>query len=131
MTDSSTDLHPARRTPTPHVDHPLVFFALEPPVYSEAIAEAIARSRPGLEVLALDPGDLRSEAVQRRPRLVFAAGPRPEGLAGATRWAQYRPYEDPDVVRVDGDPHRFPALDLRDLMGLVDRICDHAAEATG
>jgi len=129
--DRSADLSSAPQAPTPRVEPSLVLFALEPAAYSEAIAGAIGRSRPELEVLALDPVDLHAEAQRRRPRLVLAAGPRPEGLAVAPRWAQYRPYEDPEVVRVDGVPHRFPALDLGDLLGLVDRICEGATEAAG
>jgi len=131
VTNRTADLSSVPQAPAPHAALPLVLFALEPPVYSEAIAEAVALSRPKLEVLALDPGDLHAEVRRRRPRLVFAAGPRPEGLAVATRWAQYRPYEDPEVVRVDGVPYRSFALDLEDLLGLIDRICEDAAEAAG
>jgi hypothetical protein len=99
---------------------PLVLFAIEPRSYAEAIGRAVAEMRPALEVLVVDPGDLPAEMEHREPALVFCGEDRPDGCAQAVRWARFAPYEEPEVVRVDGVPHRFPGLDLDDVLRLVD-----------
>lgn len=109
----------------------LVIFALEPRAYSQAIGLTVAAMRPGLDALVVDPEDLPEEMGRRSPALVLSGLPRPDGCGAAVRWVRYRPFEDPDVVRVDGVPHRFPGLDLEDLLGLVDRFCGNEAQAAG
>ena len=101
---------------------PLVLIAVEPRSYAQAIGGAIAQLRPGVEVLALDPEDLPAEIGRRTPALVFCAEERPDGCDEAVRWARFSPYEEPEVVRIDGRPERFPGLELEDLLGLVDRL---------
>jgi hypothetical protein len=104
-------------------DAPLVLFALRPRFYSEAIGRVVAELRPRLEVLVVEPEDLPAEMGRRTPALVLCSHPRPDGRdADAVRWAEYRPYEDPEVVRVDGHDVLLPGLCLEDLIGLVDRL---------
>jgi hypothetical protein len=101
---------------------PLVLLAIEPRSYAEAIGGAIAELRPGIDVLVVDPEDLVSEMERRAPALVFCGEDRPDGCDEAVRWARFSPYEEPEIVRVDGRAERFPGLELEDLLGLVDRL---------
>jgi len=109
------------RAPKP-ARRPLVLFALEPRSYAQAIGRTVAELRPGLEVLVVEPGDLVAEMERREPALVLCGEERPDGCAEAVRWAAFRPYEEPEVVRVDGRPETFPGLGLEDLLGIVDRL---------
>ena len=101
---------------------PLVLLAIEPLSYAEAIGGAIAALRPGVDVLVVSPEDLVPEMERRAPALVLCGEERPDGCDEAVRWASFRPYEEPEVVRVDGRAERFPGLQLEDLIGLVDRL---------
>jgi hypothetical protein len=101
---------------------PLVLLAIEPRSYAEAIGGAIAELRPEIDVLVVDPEDLLYEMKLRCPALVLCGEDRPDGCDEAVRWASFRPYEEPEVVRVDGRAERFPGLELGDLLGLVDRL---------
>lgn len=110
---------------------PSVLFALEPRSYSQAIGQAISELRPGLGVAVVEPEDLPAEMEKRLPILVLSKEPRPEDLDAAVKWAQFSPYEEPEVVRVDGCPERLPSGGLEDLIGLVDRICRNGARRHG
>ena len=101
---------------------PIVLFALEPRSYSEAIGQTIAQLRPELDVLVVKPEDLVSEIARHAPALVFCGEPRPDGCDEVVRWARFRPYDEPGVVRVDGRAERFPGLGIEDVLGLVDRF---------
>jgi hypothetical protein len=101
---------------------PLVLLAIEPRSYAEAIGGAIAELRPGIDVLVVDPEDLVSEMERRAPALVLCGEDRPDGCDEAVRWARFSPYEEPEIIRVDGRAERFPGLELEDLLGLVDRL---------
>jgi len=124
-----SEAHPPQRSQNGKV--PLVLFALEPRSYSQAIGGAVSGLRPGPEGLVGEPEDLPPETGRVGPALVFSGRPRPEGLGAAVRWAQFRPYEEPEVVRVDGRPERLPGLGLEDLLGLVDRICGNGGRRHG
>jgi hypothetical protein len=100
-----------------------LLLSLEPRSYAQAIGGAIAELRPGLEVAVVAPEDLLVEIRRKKPAIVLCGEPRPEGLGAAVRWAQFCPYEEPEVVRVDGLAEDLPGLDLEDLLGLVDRLC--------
>ena len=101
---------------------PLVLFAIEPRSYAEAIGGVIAELRPEVDVLVVHPEDLVAEMERRAPTLVLCGEDRPDGCDEAVRWAEFRPYEEPEVVRVDGRDERFPGLGLEDLLGIVDRL---------
>ena len=101
---------------------PLVFLAIEPRSYAQAIGGVIAELRPEIDVLVVHPEDLVAEMERRAPTLVLCGEERPGGCDEAVRWARFSPYEEPEVVRVDGRPERFPGLGLEDLLGLVDRL---------
>ncbi len=122
MTDLSSDTLRAPRAPASRGGCPLVFFALQPRVYAETIGRVIADLRPGLEVLVVEPDDLLAEMGRRAPALVLCSQPKPEGCDAAVRWAEYRPYADPEVVRVGGHDEIMPGLRFEHLLGLVDRL---------
>lgn len=105
----------------------LVLLAIEPRSYAEAIGGVIAELRPEIDVLVVHPEDLVAEMERRAPTLVLCGEERPGGCDEAVRWASFRPYEEPEIVRVDGRPERFPGLQLEDLIGLVDRLAVGAA----
>lgn len=63
-----------------------------------------------------------AEMERRAPTLVLCGEERPDGCDEAVRWAEFRPYEEPKVVRIDSRAERFPGLEIRDLLGLVDRL---------
>jgi hypothetical protein len=114
---------PTRDTPDDEEDEgPLVLLAIEPRSYAEAIGGVIAELRPEVDVVVVSPEELLSEMERRTPTLVLCGEDRPDGCAEAVRWAEFRPYEEPEVVRVDGRDERFPGLGLEDLLGLVDRL---------
>jgi hypothetical protein len=108
---------------------PLVLLAIEPRSYAQAIGGVMAEMRPGIDVLVVDPEDLVSEMERRAPALVFCGEDMPDGCDEAVRWARFSPYEEPEVVRVDGRPERFPGLNLEDLLGIVDRLAGHVRGA--
>jgi hypothetical protein len=114
---------PTRDTPDDEEDEgPLVLLAIEPRSYAEAIGGVIAELRPGIDVVVVSPEELLPEMERRMPTLVLCGDDRPDGCDEAVRWAEFRPYEEPEVVRIDGRDERFPGLGLEDLLGLVDRL---------
>jgi|SRR3712207_4357549 len=115
-------LEPTTRGTSDGEDRPLVLLAIEPRSYAEAIGGTIAELRPEIDVLVVDTGDLALGMRLREPALVLCGEDRPDGCSEAVRWAEFRPYEEPEVVRIDGVPHTFPALGLGDLLGIVDRL---------
>ncbi len=115
-------MEPTTRDASDGVGKPLVLFAIEPRSYAEAIGGVIAELRPGIGVRVVEPEDLPSEMQRRLPALVLCGEERPDGCDEAVRWAEFRPYDEPEVVRVDGRDERFPGLGLEDLLGLVDRL---------
>ena len=114
---------PTRDTPDDEEDGgPLVLLAIEPRSYAEAICGVIAELRPEVDVLVVHPQALLPEMERRTPTLVLCGDDRPDGCDEAVRWAEFRPYEEPEVIRVDGRDERFPGLGLEDLLGIVDRL---------
>ena len=106
---------------------PIVLFAIEPHSYAQAIGSTVGLLRPELDVRVVEPEDLVAEMERLAPSLVFCGEERPDGCAEAVRWAEFRPYDEPDVVRVDGRPESFPGLDLEDILELVDRLAAPSA----
>ena len=101
---------------------PLVLFAVEPRSYAQAIGQTVVLLRPHLEVVVVELKDLTAEMGRRLPALVFCGEERPDGCSQAVRWARFSPYEEPEVVRVDGVAERYPGLGLGDIVGIVDRL---------
>ena len=103
-------------------ERPLVLLAIEPRSYAEAIGGTIAELRPGIDVIVAESRHLPEEGTLWTTAVVFCPAPRPQVLHPAVRWVQFAPYDEPEVVRVDGRAERFPGLGLRDLLGIVDRL---------
>lgn len=122
MVDRTIGASRHSQAPVRHGTTPLVLFALEPHAYSEAIALAVASLREEMQVMVVDPKELPAVADFSAPAIVLSSRPLPEGHDGAVRWAEYRPYEDPDVVHVNGRAERIPGFGLEDVLGLVDRL---------
>ena len=120
--DRSIQAYRNQQAPTYGEDAPLVLFALEPHSYGQAIGLTVSHLRPALDVRVVKPEDLFAEMRRRTPTLVFCDGLRPGGTDEGVRWVEYRPYDDPDLIRVDGRHHEYSGLDLEDLLGLVDRL---------
>jgi len=110
-------------------ERPVVLFAIEPHSYAQAIGQTVAALRPGFDVRVVAPEDLVAEMERLAPSLVFCGEERPDGCEEAVRWAEFRPYDEPEVVRVDGRAEGFPGLDLEDLLGLVDRLAGQESGA--
>ena len=100
-----------------------VVFAVEPYSYAEALRETVSRLRPHLDVLAVASRAHLEATALPAASLVFCGDPRPENCRADVRWAQFRPHEEPDVIRMDGVAESFPGLGLEALLGLVDRAC--------
>ena len=114
-----TSFAPRRsQAPTHRADAPLVLFALRPRIYSDAIGRVVADLRPGLEVLVVEPDKLLAEMGRRTPALVLCNRLRPEGCDDAVRRSEYRPYLDPEVIRVDGHEESPALASLRGLSGV-------------
>ena len=72
--------------------------------------------------MAVDPEKLPAVTDFSAPAIVLSSRPMPGDHDGAVRWAEYRPYEDPDIIRVDGRAEHIPGFGLGDVLGLVDRL---------
>ena len=130
--DRSSEPQRYSQAPTHRGAAPLVLFALEPHAYSEVIGKTVAHLRPVLDVRIVKPKDLAAEMERRAPAaFVFSGNPRPDGCDEAVRWARFSPYEEPEVVRVDGRAERSRASSLEDLLGLVDRLAVGAGSGQG
>jgi hypothetical protein len=68
----------------------------------------------------VDSRQIRETPV--KTALVLCGEERPDGCDAAVRWARFSPYEEPDVVRVDGCAEWLPGLGLGDMIGIVDRL---------
>jgi len=75
-----------------------------------------------MQVMVVDPEELPAVADFWAPAIVLSSRPVPEGHDGALRWVEYRPYEDPDIVHVNGRAEHIPGFGLEDVLGLVDRL---------
>ena len=115
-------LEPTTRDTPDGEDRPLVLLAIEPRSYAEAIGGTIAELRPGIDVIVAESRHLPEEGTLWTTAVVFCPAPRPQVLHPAVRWVQFAPYDEPEVVRVDGRAERFPGLGLWDLLDIVDRL---------
>ncbi len=108
-------------------ESPVVLVSLLPRSYSEAIGQAIDGLRPGLEVRVVEPIDLAEKVLRLRPNLVLCSQPdtvvRGGGRASDTSWVEYYPYVEPpdEEIRIDGRGSGRRAVELSDLLALVDR----------
>lgn len=110
-------------------ESPVVLVSLLPRSYSETIGEVIGVMRPGITVLVVDPDDLARQVERLSPALVLCSQPYEAARGGerppsSTSWVEYYPYAEPpeDEIRVDGMSSGQRAVELSDLLALVDRV---------
>ena len=72
--------------------------------------------------MTVDPEKLPAVADYSAPAIVLSRRTMPDDRAGDVRWTEYRPYEDPDIIRVDGRAEHIPGFGLEDVLRLVDRL---------
>ncbi len=103
---------------------PLVLVAIEPRSYAQAIGQTLAALRPSLGVRALEPEEVAAEAERLSPALVLCSAPCPDPRLPGTRWVEFKPYDEPETLRVDGRdvPPRSDGsgMDLEDVLWIVD-----------
>lgn len=109
-------------TETRKEDSTILLVALEPRSYSQAIGWAIAALRPALSVRVVEPQDLVEETARFRPRLVLCSRKKHPSALAATGWIEYH-FSDygPPTVIVNDRREKTPALDLYDMLALIER----------
>ena len=100
----------------------LLLVSLTPRSYSDTIGQVIGDLRPGVAVRVVEPEELADEVSRLRPNMVLCSQPYEVGETGA-RWVEYYPYAEPpeEEIRIDGRGSGQRAVDLTDLLALVDR----------
>ena len=126
-TDRATRGHAATedRVPT-NESKPLVLVALEPRTYASVIGRVVADLRPGLSVQMVEADDVVAEAERLSAALVLCSAPCPDPHLPGTRWIEFRPYDEPETLRVDGRDVPIRAdgsgMDLEDVLWIVDWV---------
>ncbi len=111
---------------------PVVLVALRPRSYSDTIGHVIGELRPNLAVRVVEPCDLAEQVLRFRPDLVLCSQPNlaaPDGEKPSnTSWLEYYPYAEPpeDEIRIDGQSSGQRAVELSDLLAIVDHTLTHA-----
>lgn len=103
--------------------HPKTLVALEPRSYRSAIGLAMQAARPGLDVEIVDPDDLCSEVTRLNALLVLCSKLGPDIPRDQPAWIEYRPYDEPNMLRVNGkllDLGR--SVELTDLLTVIDDV---------
>jgi hypothetical protein len=98
----------------------VVLIAIEPRSYRQVIGRTIQALRPHIEVVVLDPDTLGAGVARLEPELVFANRPA-SSSSGGPAWVEFRPYEEPPArVRLAGRTWELEAVELSDLLSIVD-----------
>lgn len=108
----------------------LVMVSIQPRCYGEAIGRAIAELSPHRSVRIVEAEDLAERVRRLDADVVLCSQPRPgafareDGGAGPL-WVEYYPYAEPpeEELRVDGRATAKRALELKDLISIVDEAC--------
>lgn len=106
---------------------PVVLVALRPRSYSDTIGQVIGELRPDLTVHIIEPVELAEQVLRLHPDLVLCSQPDTvdrdgDQRASATSWVEYYPYAEPpeDEIRIDGQASGWRAVQLSDLLTIVD-----------
>ena len=106
---------------------PVVLVSLRPRSYSDTIGQVIGELRPDLAVHIVEPVELAEQVLRLNPDLVLCSQPNTvaqdeEAGASATSWVEYYPYAEApeDEIRVDGRASRWRAVQLSDLLTIID-----------
>lgn len=108
-------------------ESPVVLVSLLPRSYSDTIGEVVGALRPDATVHVVEPGKLSEQVVLLRPDLVLCSQPYAVAMGGRpsnnTSWVEYYPYAEPpeDEIRIDGRGSGQRAVELSDLLAIVDR----------
>lgn len=100
----------------------LVLVAVQPRAYSHAIAAVIEAMRPRLRVRVTEPDDLEDQVRRLDPDLVLCSQPNTFTPTGRPFWVEFYPYAESsdDEIRVNGKGSRQRAIELADLLALLD-----------
>ena len=100
---------------------PTVIVALGLRSYSEAVGSVIQELRPHLWVEVVDPGSIEQETERLAPKIVLCSLPKPTTLGSKCAWIEYRPYEQPTVLTVNGEQQEMgKPVELTDLVAVID-----------
>jgi hypothetical protein len=109
-----------------------VLVALEPYIYRDAIAAALALLRPGASVVAVDPADLAAALLAHHPVLVFLSDPAPAVEAEVPAWVLLHPSGANRAIATLGSAREeIDQPRLADLVALLDRALTLVAPASG
>ena len=111
-----------------------VMVSIQPRCYGEAIGRAMGELGPHLSVRIVEAEDLAERVRRLDADVVLCSQPRPgafareDGGAGPL-WVEYYPYAEPpeEELRVDGRATGKRALELEDLLALLDGACARKA----
>ena len=99
----------------------VVLVAIEPRSYRQVIGRTIQALRPHVEVVVLAPDTLEAGVARLGPDLVFANRPEISAPDGKPAWVEFCPYDEPPArVRLAGRRRELEAVELEDLLSLVD-----------
>lgn len=111
-------------------DHPKILVALEPRSYRSAIGLAIQAVLTRLSVEIVDPDVLFSEVERLNPLLVLSCKPGADIQQDRPVWIEYRPYDEPNTLRVNGELLDMGrSVELTDLLAVVDDSVRRILEA--
>ena len=100
-----------------------VLIANEPRSYREAIAAAIRRLRPRVEVILVEPDELDAGVERLRPALVVCSRATGRVERGVPAWIELYPdLGSRSVVSAGGERSTVEDMGLPDLLRVVDRV---------
>lgn len=100
-----------------------ILIANEPRSYRGAIAYAIRKLKPGVEVIAVEPAALDFEMKRLTPQLVICSCVTPAVEAGVLAWIELYPeYESLARLSLGGRCSTVVGITLEDLLSTIERV---------
>jgi hypothetical protein len=98
-----------------------VLVAIEPRAYREVIGISIQHLRPNLEVIVIEPDELKQTIARFAPKLVMCKLSAASMPQGRNAWVEFHPYEEPAaVISLDGRRTEFENISLEELLSVID-----------
>ena len=100
-----------------------VLISIKPTLYREAIATALRRDRPHLEVHTAAPVDVGSEVARFEPHLVFCNRATEKVRESVPCWVEVA-YEDSidATASINGEDSKIHDIAASDLLSIVDKV---------